>query len=141
MKSINKLLKLEFFILFILTIILIKNLNFFKNTYLIFNKNLIDRYQKVAFDFCENNSSGYIFYIKEKFKLQDKPQIINYNIEPEQNWIFHKDNIFKKSKNVILLNYIQNITYNFKKIIKLVYGFHMIWLHQIPLLEQAIWNL
>ena len=116
MKSINKLLKLEFFILFILTIILIKNLNFFKNTYLIFNKNLIDRYQKVAFDFCENNSSGYIFYIKEKFKLQDKPQIINYNIEPEQNWIFHKDNIFKKSKNVILLNYIQNITYNFKKL-------------------------
>lgn len=115
MKSINKLLKLEFFILFILTIILIKNLNFFKNTYLIFNKNLIDRYQKVAFDFCENNSSGYIFYIKEKFKLQDKPQIINYNIEPEQNWIFHKDNIFKKSKNIILLNYIQNITYNFKK--------------------------
>ena len=51
MKSINKLLKLEFFILFILTIIVIKNLNFFKNTYLIFNKNLIDRYQKVAFDF------------------------------------------------------------------------------------------
>ena len=70
MKSINKLLKLEFFILFILTIILIKNLNFFKNTYLIFNKNLIDRYQKVAFDFLKIIQVVIYFILKKNLNFK-----------------------------------------------------------------------
>ena len=85
-------------LILILLLIIFKDFNFFKNTYIITQKNLDERYQKIAFDFVKTNSSGYVFYIKEKFTLKQKPLIINYNVEPEQNWIFHKDNINKISK-------------------------------------------
>jgi len=118
LKTINfkkKNIKFEFLLILVLLLIIIKDFNFFKNTYMISQKNLNERYEKIAFDFCQNNSSGYIFYIKKKFALKEKPLIINYNIEPQQNWIFHKDNINKMSNDIILLNYVNNISYNFQK--------------------------
>lgn len=115
MKLLKKLINIQNFLITIFLIILIQKFEFFKNTYLLTQKTINERYQKVAFDFCKNNSSGYIFYIKEKFKLKEKPLIINYNIEPDQNWIFKKDNITKESKDIILLNYLGEISYSFKK--------------------------
>jgi hypothetical protein len=107
--------KFDVLLLFLLIFILTKYSNFFKNTYIILQESLNERYEKIAFDFCKKNSSGYIFYIKKKFALKEKPLIINYNIEPEQNWIFHKDNIYKISNDIILLNYVDTTSYNFKK--------------------------
>lgn len=111
----KKIFKFNILILFLLILMIAKYSNFFKNTYIITQKNLDERYEKIAFDFCQNNSSGYIFYIKKKFALKEKPLIINYHIEPQQNWIFHKDNIYKMSDDIILVNYVDRISYNFKK--------------------------
>ena len=110
-----KIFRFDFLLILVLLLIIFKDFNFFKNTYIISQKNLDERYQKIAFDFCQNNSSGYVFYIKKKFALKQKPLIINYNIVPEQNWIFHKDNINKMSNDIILLNYVNNTSYNFKR--------------------------
>lgn len=120
----NKILRIinfELLLIFVLLLIIIQKFDFFKNGYLITKNNIYYRSQNISYDFCQNNSSGYVFYIKKKFGLKEKPTIINYNIEPGQNWIFKKDNIFKESKNIILLNYVRNISYNFKKDKKLGY--------------------
>jgi hypothetical protein len=112
----KKITDLNIIIILILFVILFKNLNFFKNGYLLLTKTINERQQKYAYDFCENNSSGYVFYIKNKFNLKKKPLIINYHIEPKQDWIFKKDNINENSSKIILLNYKINKTYNFIKI-------------------------
>ena len=116
MKFLKKLVNIQSFLIIIFLVILTQKFDFFKNTYLLTQKTINERYQKVAFDFCKKNSSGYVFYIKEKFRLKEKPLIINYNIAPDQNWIFKKDNINEKSDDIILLNYKMNKTYNFIKI-------------------------
>ena len=112
----KKITDINVIIILVLFVILFKNLNFFKNGYLLLTKTINERQQKYAYDFCKNNSSGYIFYIKNKFNLQKKPLIINYHIEPPQDWIFKKDNINENSDKIILLNYKINKTYNFIKI-------------------------
>ncbi len=117
----KKITDLKIIIILILFIILFKNLNFFKSGYFLFTKNINERQQNYAYDFCENNSSGYVFYIKNKFNLKEKPLIINYHIEPQQDWIFKKDNIYSNSNKIILLNYKKNKTYNFVKIKDLDY--------------------
>ena len=57
-----KIFRFDFLLILVLLLIIFKDFNFFKNTYIISQKNLDERYQKIAFDFCQNNSSGY-FYI------------------------------------------------------------------------------
>lgn len=114
-KSIKSLINLNLIIILILLIILFKNLNFFKSSYFLLNNNIKERQKNFAYDFCENNSSGYIFYLIDKFKLNEKPLIVNYNIEPSQDWIFKKKNIYKKSNKIIVLNYKKSQTYIFKK--------------------------
>ena len=42
------------------------------------------------------------FILKNKFKLQKRPLIINYGVEPKQDWIFKKSNIKDLSENIIL---------------------------------------
>lgn len=114
-KSSKRIFGPELIIILILLLIFLKNLNFFKSGYSLLKNNYNERQEKFAYDFCENNSSGYIFHIKDKFKLNTKPLIINYNIEPSQDWIFKMENIYEKSDKVIILNYKKNSEYVFKK--------------------------
>ncbi len=113
-KIINKT-DISIVLIVILSLIILQKFNFFKNVYLITKKNLDDRQINISYDFCSNNASGYVFYIKNKFNLKKRPLIINYGIEPKQDWIFKKNNIIDLSEKIILLNYSNNIIYNFKK--------------------------
>ena len=89
LKSFNKKNIPTLLLIFALLVILLKNTNFFENSYYIINKNYDLRLQQNAYDFCQNTGSGYVFKIKNKFKLKKIPQIKNYNTSPNQYWIFH----------------------------------------------------
>ena len=104
-----------FFLILILFFILFKNTDFFKNTYNIINKNH-DIRQQTANDFCGLLGSGYIFYIKEKFKLKKSPIIyINNTARPvniNQNWIFPNNNKSIDESKVIIINFSKKLTLN-----------------------------
>ena len=112
---VKKKIDISIILIVIISLLIFQKFSFFKNVYLITKKNLYERQINVTYDFCSNNSSGYVFYIKNKFNLQKRPLIINYGVEPKQDWIFKKSNIKDLSENIILLNYSTNIVYNFKK--------------------------
>ena len=115
LNMVKKKIDISIILIVIISLLIFQKFSFFKNVYLITKKNLYERQISVTYDFCSNNSSGYVFYIKNKFKLQKRPLIINYGVEPKQDWIFKKSNIKDLSENIILLNYSTNIVYNFKK--------------------------
>ena len=54
-------------------------------------KNHESRQQEV-YDFCEFFGTGYVIYIKNKFKLNSPPKIKNFKRSPKQYWIFSKHN-------------------------------------------------
>ena len=99
---------LTFLLIFALVIILLKNTDFFKNSYYIVNKNYDLRLQQNAYDFCEDSGSGYIFKIKNKFKLKKISQIKNYNTSPKQDWIFQNYKEFNNKKLIVLFNLEEN---------------------------------
>lgn len=92
-----------FLLIFVLVITLIKNTDFFKNSYFIVNKNYDLRLQN-AYDFCEDTGSGYIFEIKNKFRLTKIPQIKNYGTTLNLNWIFQNYKEFDNKKLILLFN-------------------------------------
>ena len=96
------------FLLLVFTLILLKNTDFFKNSYHIVNKNYNLRLQQNAYDFCEDSGSGFIFKIKDKFELKKIPQIENYHRSPNQNWIFENYNEFDNQKLILLFNLNEN---------------------------------
>ena len=104
-----------FFLILILFFILFKNTDFFKNTYNIINKNH-DIRQQTANDFCGLLGSGYIFYIKEKFKLKKSPIIINSSVRSvKQNWIFPNNYKMVDENKVIIINLSEKIKFEFNK--------------------------
>ena len=97
-----------FFLLLALLLILLKNTDFFRNSYQIVNKNYNLRQQQNAYDFCEDSGSGFIFKIKDKFKLKKIPRIKNYHTSPSQYWIFENYNEFDNKKLILLFNLKEN---------------------------------
>ena len=82
-----KKINIPFLIIVFLIFIICKNTNFFANLHHIAYKSHDNR-QQTANDFCDYFGSGYVFYIKDKFKLKNSPIIKNYKQSPEQYWIF-----------------------------------------------------
>ena len=69
------------------------------------SQNFTDRINKV-YGFCSDESIGYLLYIKEKYKIINKPKIVNYVHVPLNDWaIINTKNINKKSDEIIFLNY------------------------------------
>tara|TARA_B100000902_G_C27187201_1_gene851978 strand:- start:660 stop:1088 length:429 start_codon:yes stop_codon:yes gene_type:complete len=97
-----------FLLIFALIVILLKNTDFFKNSYYIVNKNYDLRLQQNAYDFCENSGTGFIFKIKNKYKLTKIPQIKNYNTSPKQDWIFQNYGELNYKNLIVLFNLDQN---------------------------------
>ena len=116
MKNLNTKLKsfikkknfLTLLLLFVLLVILLKNTDFFKNSYYIVNKNYDLRLQQNAYGFCKDFGSGYVFKIKDKFKLTKIPQIKNYHTAPNQYWIFENYKEFDSEKLLVLFNLEEN---------------------------------
>ena len=116
MKKIN----LNMFFLIGFFLILLNHSDFLKKTYFIFTKNYDTRFQE-AYEssffsgFCEKESHGYTYFIKKKFNKEISPKIINFDKKKRKlpYWIFYKQ--FNKIDNneVILLNYQDQIKFNF----------------------------
>ena len=106
----NKKINILFFLILILFFILFQSTNFFKNTYNIIYKDH-DTRQQYAHDFCKFFGSGYIFYIKKKFKLEKPPSILNSAVN--QYWIFPNEYKQIDNNKTIIINYNKNL--NFKK--------------------------
>jgi hypothetical protein len=95
-----------------LSLILFKNLDLFKKSYFVLTKSYAQRineaYKKDQFSgFCSKESHGYIFYIKEKYKITQSPLIINLEEKRRKipYWIFYNLNEKTNDKELILLNY------------------------------------
>ena len=107
---------------FIFIFILIKSTNFFKNSFNLLYTNYELRLQGTAYGFCENpgnnysenSGAGYIFYIKDKFNLKKIPNILNFNIAPNQRWIFQGLNEKNENRLIVLHNIDKNGEPKFK---------------------------
>jgi len=95
---------LNIFLVLILFLILCKSTDTFRKSYYIVYEN-INKRQENAYDFCDYTGTGYIFYIKNKFKIKKIPIIKNNFTSRDLGWIFHNSiNGTDKSK-IIVLNY------------------------------------
>ena len=97
-----------FFLIFVLLVILLKNIDFFKSSYFIIKKNYDLRLQQNAYDFCDEFGSGYIFKIKNDFKINKIPKIKNFHTSPKQYWIFQNFKEFDEKKLIVLFNLDKN---------------------------------
>lgn len=97
--------KSQLLVLLILIIACAINTNFFRNlaevTLFKYDNRIVKTY-----GFCSDESIGYLFYLKKKYKINDNPKIINYIHTPNVNWaIVNTKIINENSKKIILLNY------------------------------------
>jgi hypothetical protein len=104
--------KIIIFILISITLILLKNIAFFKKTYFVLTKNyqqrFIDGYNKDYFSgYCSKEAHGYVYYIKSKYKDDYSPKIINFEKKRRKlpYWIFYKPYNKINENKIILLNY------------------------------------
>ena len=96
---------LKYFILFIVFFSLIGSTNFFKKIYFVNRDDYNSRIAK-NYNFCKDESVGFLHFIKSKYKLNKKIKIVNYKIYPNPEWVFfilNNENIYKDK--LILLNY------------------------------------
>ena len=88
-----------------LVLVLLFSTNFFYNFANTYSNNFENRINS-TYGFCNNESIGYLKYLKKNFKLHNNPKIINYIHSPPVEWaIFEPGQTNKKSNNIILLNY------------------------------------
>jgi hypothetical protein len=98
----NRLLQL---ITLILVIIFFFKVEFFQNLSFIYKNNYDQRFFKV-YDFCNNESVGYLKYLKKKFKFKKRPKIVNYTHTPNLSWVIIDPNAINDySDYKVLLNY------------------------------------
>jgi hypothetical protein len=97
--------KSQLLVLLILIIACAINTNFFRN---LADVTLFKHDNRIVktYGFCSDESIGYLFYLKKKYKINDNPKIINYIHTPNVNWaIINTKIINENSKKIILLNY------------------------------------
>lgn len=108
-----------FLTLALLTILLMKN-DFFKNIYFVITKNyetrFISAYNKNQFSgYCSKESHGYVYYIKNKFDVNEPPKIINFSEKRMKlpYWIFNKNKQIINKEKLIILNYDESKSFDF----------------------------
>ena len=100
------------FILLALSLILLKNLETFKEGYFILTKDYDQRfkesYEKDQFSgYCSKEAHGYVHHIKTKYKNRYTPVIINLEEKRRKlpYWIFYNQDGKIDDNKLILLNY------------------------------------
>jgi len=118
--NINIFLLLGFFL------VLANQLDFLKKTYFILTKNYNLRFQEAYkldyfSGYCHKESHGYVYYIKEKFKNEYPPKIINFEKKKRKlpYWIYYKPFNKINQNELILLNYTDEEKFNFNNFIVL----------------------
>lgn len=102
-------------------LILINQLDFLKKTYFVISKNydlrFKDAYQADYFSgYCHKESHGYVLFIKNKFKIEYPPKIINLEKKKRKlpYWIFYKPYNEINENELILLGFNNNSEFNFE---------------------------
>ncbi len=109
-----KFINLKNLIFVLIIIVIFHSFNSAKNAYLIIkndhNKRLVNSYE-----FCGNESIGFLNYIKKKYKLNNFITIKNFFVSPDPSWFFLNSRLNKiDSDKTILLGYNENQKINFK---------------------------
>ena len=109
-----KIISLKNLIFILIIIVIFHSFNSAKNAYLIIkndhNQRLVNSYE-----FCKNESIGFLNYIKEKYKINNNIIIKNFFISPDPSWFFLNSRLNKIDSNkTILLGYNENQKINFK---------------------------
>ena len=92
-------------IIFSVVLLFLIATDFFRNFYNLIRFNYDQRIIN-AYGFCSRESSGYLNYIKAKYKFNDNIRVINYIHTPNVSWsITNPRKINEYSNELILLNY------------------------------------
>ena len=101
-------------IIFLLLLIFIKENNIFKKIYYINSKNFESRMTRVH-GFCNKDYYGFIKMLKNKYKFNNNPKIVDYKIQPNPIWIIYNPEKKFDNKPSIFLNYKKNLNLKFSK--------------------------
>ena len=110
-------------VIFFFITIIISNNNIFKKTYKIINKENYSKRLENVYGFCKGPSVGYLRFIKEKFKLNFNPKIINFNLTTKSAWSIYDLNLKKDKNKIILLDYKRELNFKFSKKTKNIWTF------------------
>ena len=99
--------KQNLFILLLIIILLFftNKISFYKNLINLIKFNEEQRITKI-YHYCNDESIGYLKYLKKRYKFDNNPEIINFRHTPKTNWsIFDSRKLHNKSNEKIFLNY------------------------------------
>lgn len=101
----------KLFFLFIIILIFIVQNDILRKTFFVFNREYHDRIAK-KYDFCDNESIGFINFLKKKYFFKNNTEIINYKKAPSGKWFLNEGPQSKLVSNInsylIVLNYDNN---------------------------------
>ena len=100
-------------ILFIIVVIF-HNFKSAKNIYTITKYKYETRLSN-SYDYCGNESVGFLSHIKDKYKIDGNIQINNYFVSPYPSWFFKLTYNKIINDKIILLGYVENYEINFYK--------------------------
>ena len=94
---------LNLIIIFLFIIFLIKS-DFFRKLYFLnqdnYTKRMVNQY-----GYCSKESYGFLIDLKERYKFDVNPKIVNYDVLPSSNWIIYNSSQDFEKKPKIFLNY------------------------------------
>ena len=94
---------LNLIIVFLFIIFLIKS-DFFRKLYFLnqdnYTKRMVNQY-----GYCSKESYGFLIDLKERYKFDVNPKIVNYDVLPSSNWIIYNSSQDFEKKPKIFLNY------------------------------------
>ena len=110
----HKFIKLKNLIFVFIIIAIFHNFNSAKNLYSIIKKDYNERLVN-SYEFCRNESIGFLDYIKKKYKISKSIIIKNFFISPDPSWFFLDTQLNQTvSDKTILIGYNENQIINFK---------------------------
>lgn len=110
----HKFINLKNLIFIFIIIVIFHNFNSTRNFYTIIKKEYNERLVN-SYEFCRNESIGFLDYIKKKYKINNSIVIKNFFISPDPSWFFLNTQLNQKvSDKIILLGYNENRKIDFK---------------------------
>ena len=129
----------RYFILIVVFFALLGSTNFLKKIYFINKYEYVERIGK-NYSFCKNGSIPFLHYLKTKYNLDKNIKIVDYDINPNSEWVVfssNKGNIYEDK--LILLNYRPQERIKFLKSDKGLYAAYVLPPHNFTI-KQAIFS-
>ena len=94
-------------IVIFVVVVIIKQTNFFKNTYFVLKFDYEARLLK-QYEFCGHESLGFLDYIKKKYNINYRIPVVNFGNSPNPEWFYSDLKENDLEKRVIFLSYDRN---------------------------------